>query len=157
MKGLQILGYSHSPIFLYECEDQSLSLRDYHLDSTIWWKKSTRVQSGYQCRGVGQQNSQTSLFLFWYSTCILYLSLRLRASVKFGVLGTKRTVHSSEVSILWTEIGILRSLVSILGTKRCLYYGGRESIRFGVSRTKARCKENHFYSLPFGQAEASIY
>ena len=22
------------------------------------------------------------------------------------------------------------------GTKRCLYYGGRESMRFGVSRTK---------------------
>lgn len=56
--------------------------------------------------------------------------------MKFGVLGTQRTVHSSEVSILWTEIGILRSLVSILGTKRCLYYGGRESMRFGVSRTK---------------------
>ena len=36
--------------------------------------------------------------------------------MKFGVLGTQRTVHSSEVSILWTEIGILRSLVSILGT-----------------------------------------
>lgn len=56
--------------------------------------------------------------------------------MKFGVLGTQRTVHSSEVSILWTEIGILRSLVSILGTKRCLYYGGRESMRFGVSGTK---------------------
>ena len=25
-----ILGYSRSPIFLYECEDQSLSLRGYH-------------------------------------------------------------------------------------------------------------------------------
>ena len=22
---------------------------------------------------------------------------------------------------------------------------------------KSECKENHFYSLPFGQAEASIY
>lgn len=32
MSGLQILGYSHSPIFLYECEDQSLSLRGYHLE-----------------------------------------------------------------------------------------------------------------------------
>ena len=114
MSGLQILGYSHSPIFLYECEDhQSLSLRGYHLDCTRW-KKSTRVPIGYQGRGVGQQNSQTSLFLFWYSTCILYLSLRLRASVKFGVIGTKRTVHSSEVSILWTETGLLRSLVSVL-------------------------------------------
>ena len=30
MSGLQILGYSHSPIFLYDCEDQSLSLRGYH-------------------------------------------------------------------------------------------------------------------------------
>ena len=135
MSGLQILGYSHSPIFLYECEDQSLSLRGYYLDS-MWWKKSARVPIGYQVRGVGQQNSQTSLFLFWYSTCILYLSLTLRACVKFGVLGTKRTVHSTEVSILWTEIGILRSLVSVLGTKRCLYYGGRESMRFGVSRSK---------------------
>lgn len=32
MSGLQILGYSHSPIFLYECEDQSISLRGYHLE-----------------------------------------------------------------------------------------------------------------------------
>ena len=56
--------------------------------------------------------------------------------MKFGVIGTKRTVHSSEVSILWTETGLLRSLVSVLGTKRYLYYGGRESMRFGVSRTK---------------------
>ena len=32
MSGLQILGYSHSPTFLYECEDQSLSLRGYHLE-----------------------------------------------------------------------------------------------------------------------------
>lgn len=32
MSGLQILGYSHSPIFLYECEDQSLSLRGYYLE-----------------------------------------------------------------------------------------------------------------------------
>ena len=50
--------------------------------------------------------------------------------------GTKRTVHSTEVFILWTEVGILRSLVSVLGTKRCPYYGGRESMGFGVSRTK---------------------
>ena len=101
--GLQILCHSHSPIFLYECEDQSLRLRAYHLHST-WWKKSARVQIGYQGRGVGQQNSQTCLFLFWYS--ILYLSLRLRECVKFGVLGTKRTHHSTEVSISWTELGI---------------------------------------------------
>ena len=25
------------------------------------------------------------------------------------------------------------------------------------SREKAWCKESHFYSLPFGQAEANIY
>ena len=33
MSGLQILGYLHSPLFLYECEDQSLSSRGYHLDN----------------------------------------------------------------------------------------------------------------------------
>ena len=27
----------------------------------------------------------------------------------------------------------------------------------GGIRALAGCKENHFYSLPFGQAEASIY
>ena len=47
--------------------------------------------------------------------------------MKFGVLGTQRTVHSSEVSILWTEIGILRSLVSILGTNP----GGGTWVFFG--------------------------
>ena len=41
--------------------------------------------------------------------------------------------------------------------KTILQNGGLNLFKRGKILVRTGCKENHFYSLPFGQAEASIY